>query len=42
VPVENGRVTMPEIPGIGFEGKFDLINVMRELRLSPHDGERCK
>src|SRR5580692_7405585 len=31
VRVENGRVTMPEIPGIGFEGKSDLIKVMREL-----------
>jgi hypothetical protein len=31
VRVENGRVTMPELPGIGFEGKSDLIKVMREL-----------
>jgi hypothetical protein len=22
---------MPELPGIGFEGKSDLIKVMREL-----------
>ena len=29
--VENGHVTMPEIPGIGFEGKSDLIRVMRQL-----------
>jgi L-alanine-DL-glutamate epimerase-like enolase superfamily enzyme len=31
VRVENGYVTMPELPGIGFEGKADLIRVMREL-----------
>jgi L-alanine-DL-glutamate epimerase-like enolase superfamily enzyme len=31
VKVENGYVTMPEIPGIGFEGKAVLIKVMREL-----------
>lgn len=31
VRVENGRITMPELPGIGFEGKADLIKVMREL-----------
>ncbi len=31
VRVENGRVTMPELPGIGFEGKSDLIKVMHEL-----------
>jgi D(-)-tartrate dehydratase len=31
VRVESGRVTMPEIPGIGFEGKSDLIKVMHEL-----------
>ncbi len=31
VNVENGSVTMPEIPGIGFEGKAALIKVMREL-----------
>jgi len=31
VGVENGRITMPELPGIGFEGKSDLIRVMREL-----------
>ncbi len=31
VKVENGYVTMPEIPGIGFEGKAALIKVMREL-----------
>jgi L-alanine-DL-glutamate epimerase-like enolase superfamily enzyme len=31
VKVENGHVTMPEIPGIGFEGKSDLIRVMRNL-----------
>jgi L-alanine-DL-glutamate epimerase-like enolase superfamily enzyme len=31
VRVENGYVTMPELPGIGFEGKSDLIRVMRQL-----------
>jgi L-alanine-DL-glutamate epimerase-like enolase superfamily enzyme len=31
VRVENGFVTMPELPGIGFEGKSDLIHVMRQL-----------
>lgn len=31
VRVENGYITMPELPGIGFEGKSDLIKVMREL-----------
>jgi L-alanine-DL-glutamate epimerase-like enolase superfamily enzyme len=31
VRVENGHVVMPELPGIGFEGKSDLIKVMREL-----------
>jgi D(-)-tartrate dehydratase len=31
VKVENGYITMPEFNGIGFEGKSDLIKVMREL-----------
>ena len=31
VRVEQGFITMPELPGIGFEGKSDLIRVMREL-----------
>jgi len=31
VKVEDGYITMPEIPGIGFEGKGDLIKVMREV-----------
>ena len=31
VRVENGHVLMPELPGIGFEGKSDLIKVMRAL-----------
>jgi len=31
VRVEQGHVTMPELPGIGFEGKGDLIAVMRQL-----------
>lgn len=31
VRVENGHITMPDLPGIGFEGKSDLYKVMREL-----------
>ncbi|MBS0559893.1 MAG: mandelate racemase/muconate lactonizing enzyme family protein [Proteobacteria bacterium] len=31
VRVENGYIAMPDLPGIGFEGKSDLIRVMREL-----------
>lgn len=31
VAVEAGHITMPDLPGIGFEGKADLIRVMRAL-----------
>ena len=31
VRVEDGHIIMPDLPGIGFEGKQDLIKVMREL-----------
>ncbi len=31
VRVENGIITMPDLPGIGFEGKSDLHRVMRDL-----------
>ncbi|WP_422881794.1 mandelate racemase/muconate lactonizing enzyme family protein [Pantoea agglomerans] len=31
VKVEDGHIIMPELPGIGFEGKSDLINEMRAL-----------
>lgn len=31
VKVEDGHIVMPELPGIGFEGKSDLIAAMREL-----------
>jgi L-alanine-DL-glutamate epimerase-like enolase superfamily enzyme len=31
VKVQEGHITMPELPGIGFEGKSDLYAVMREL-----------
>jgi len=31
VKVENSYVTLPELPGIGFEGKSDLITEMRAL-----------
>ncbi|WP_153394023.1 mandelate racemase/muconate lactonizing enzyme family protein [Ornithinicoccus halotolerans] len=31
VAVEGGYVTMPELPGIGFEGKRDLYSLMEQL-----------
>jgi L-alanine-DL-glutamate epimerase-like enolase superfamily enzyme len=31
VRVESGYITMPDLPGIGFEGKSDLIDEMRSL-----------
>jgi L-alanine-DL-glutamate epimerase-like enolase superfamily enzyme len=31
VDVIDGHIIMPELPGIGFEGKSDLITVMRDL-----------
>ncbi len=31
VTVIDGHITMPELPGIGFEGKSDLISEMRAL-----------
>jgi L-alanine-DL-glutamate epimerase-like enolase superfamily enzyme len=31
VRVEDSHIVMPELPGIGFEGKSDLIKVMRDL-----------
>ena len=31
VRVEAGYITMPELPGIGFEGKAELIRAMRDL-----------
>jgi L-alanine-DL-glutamate epimerase-like enolase superfamily enzyme len=31
VRVQDGYIMMPELPGIGFEGKADLIRVMRQL-----------
>ena len=31
VKVENGYITMPDLPGIGFEGKSDLSKEMRSL-----------
>ena len=31
VRVKDGYVTLPELPGLGFEGKASLIRVMREL-----------
>ncbi len=31
VEVVDGHITMPELPGIGFEGKSDLIKEMRAL-----------
>jgi L-alanine-DL-glutamate epimerase-like enolase superfamily enzyme len=35
VRVESGYITMPELPGIGFEGKSDLIAKMRRLAAHP-------
>jgi L-alanine-DL-glutamate epimerase-like enolase superfamily enzyme len=29
--VEDGHITMPDLPGIGFEGKADLYKEMRAL-----------
>jgi len=31
VQVQDGHVVLPELPGIGFEGKADLYRLMREL-----------
>jgi L-alanine-DL-glutamate epimerase-like enolase superfamily enzyme len=31
VRVKDGHIEMPDLPGIGFEGKSDLISVMKEL-----------
>jgi D(-)-tartrate dehydratase len=31
VPVMDGRVAMPDVPGIGFEAKRALYAVMRPL-----------
>jgi L-alanine-DL-glutamate epimerase-like enolase superfamily enzyme len=31
VRVEGGHITMPDLPGIGFEGKSDLYRVMKDL-----------
>jgi L-alanine-DL-glutamate epimerase-like enolase superfamily enzyme len=31
VQVVDGHISMPDLPGIGFEGKSDLIKVMRDL-----------
>ena len=31
VRVEDGHITMPELPGIGFEGKADLLAAMRAV-----------
>ncbi len=31
VPVENGYVRMPDVPGVGFEAKAELIQLMRTV-----------
>jgi hypothetical protein len=31
VKVIDSYVTLPELPGVGFEGKSDLYSVMKEL-----------
>jgi L-alanine-DL-glutamate epimerase-like enolase superfamily enzyme len=30
-PVENSRIRMPDVPGIGFEAKNDLYAALRDL-----------
>jgi hypothetical protein len=40
--VENSGVTMPELPGIGFEGKSDLYAIMRELTAWRTDCALCE
>lgn len=32
VDVVDGYITMPELPGIGFEGKTDLFQEMQSLK----------
>jgi L-alanine-DL-glutamate epimerase-like enolase superfamily enzyme len=31
IPVHDGYVRMPDIPGMGFEAKSDLIHLMRQV-----------
>jgi hypothetical protein len=31
VPVQEGRVRLPDVPGIGFEVKADLYRVLSQL-----------
>ena len=31
ISVEGGHITMPDLPGIGFEGKSDLYAEMKRL-----------
>ncbi|MGR3592344.1 MAG: hypothetical protein ACU0B9_14980 [Limimaricola soesokkakensis] len=31
IRVENGRVGLPQIPGVGFEAKSELYAIMRDL-----------
>ena len=42
VRVEDSHITMPDLPGIGFEGKADLIRVMRDLAEMTRHGHRCR
>jgi L-alanine-DL-glutamate epimerase-like enolase superfamily enzyme len=35
IPVEDGYVRMPDVPGIGFEAKADLYRVMRQVAEQP-------
>jgi hypothetical protein len=30
-PVEDGTIGLPEVPGVGFEAKSDLIDLFRSL-----------
>jgi hypothetical protein len=34
VKVENGHIIMPELPGIGFEGKSERIELVQGARTS--------
>jgi L-alanine-DL-glutamate epimerase-like enolase superfamily enzyme len=31
IAVEEGRVRLPEVPGVGFETKAELIRLMRDV-----------
>ncbi|WP_269466622.1 hypothetical protein [Novibacillus thermophilus] len=31
IPVENGYVRLPDVPGVGFEAKSDLYTLLRSV-----------